>query len=298
MENISFDLYRLFYVVANSRTISEAADKMYITQPAVTQGIKKLEDQIGGNLFFRSNKGINLTEEGKRLYAYIEDGIEILENTHKTFKKYINLEEGKIRIKSGNMEEKIDIYENISRFMNDYPNIDVQIHDGPSYQSIEELVHGQTDLVILNLPYTNELDEKVVIKEIKNTELCLYCSEKYYKDNIKEKKQLSIKDLEKLDFIFATKESNTGRTIKKFFEKNNMEINARFYSPSAAERKFMAEESLGILFALKGTIDEKKLKKIEIKEKLPEIKIGIATLNDEIIGFATKELVKYIEGEK
>jgi hypothetical protein len=50
MENISFDLYRLFYIVANSKTISEAAAKMYITQPAVTQGMKKLEDQIGGKL--------------------------------------------------------------------------------------------------------------------------------------------------------------------------------------------------------------------------------------------------------
>ena len=77
LENISFDLYRLFYCVANCNTISKAAELLYISQPAVTQGIKKLEDQIEGKLFYRTNKGIELTEEGKRLYQYIEKSIQI-----------------------------------------------------------------------------------------------------------------------------------------------------------------------------------------------------------------------------
>ena len=63
MEDIDFDLYKLFYVVANEKSFSRAAEKLFITQPAVTQGIKKLEEQIGGKLFFRQNTGIKLTEE-------------------------------------------------------------------------------------------------------------------------------------------------------------------------------------------------------------------------------------------
>ena len=60
----------------------------------------------------------------------------------------------------------------------------------------------------------------------------------------------------------------------------------------------MAEESLGILVALQGSIDSKKLIKVKLKEKLPSIDIGMATLSDEIIGYATRELVKYIKGIK
>ena len=157
MENISFDLYRLFYCVANCNTISKAAELLYISQPAVTQGIKKLEDQIEGKLFYRTNKGIELTEEGKRLYQYIEKSIQILDNTHQTFNKYINLEEGLIKIRSGNMIEKKEQYKDIARFMKDFPNIEVQISDNVSSQSIEDLTRGKCDIVFLNLPFQKDI---------------------------------------------------------------------------------------------------------------------------------------------
>ena len=298
MENISFDLYRLFYVVANSKTISEASAKLYITQPAVTQGIKKLESQIGGNLFYRTTKGISLTEEGKRLYKYIESSIQTLDNTQKTFDKYINLEEGKIKIKSGNIEEKYDVYENISRFMKDYQNIDIQIFDGISRLSIEELVTGETDMVILNLPYQYKVDEKVELKEIESKQLCLYCTEEYYKNHINKKKSLSIKDFNSSDFIFAPAASNTGRIISNFLEENGLNTFSRFNSPSVAERRFFAEQSLGVLIALEEKSYEKSLIKLEIKEELPKISVGIATLKDDVVGFATKKLKRYILGEE
>lgn len=296
MENISFDLYRLFYVVANYENISKAANALYITQPAVTQGIKKLEEQIGGNLFYRNKKGVILTEEGKRLYKYLESSIQVLENAEKNFSKYVNLNEGKIRIRSGNMIEKMDIYNNIVRFMKDYPNIEIDIKDGISKNSVEGLVKGENDIVILNLPFTAD-NEKVRIIELEEKSLELYCTQEYYDEYIN-KKELSINDLKDLDFITAPIESNTGKLIHDFFENNNIDAQIKFTSPSANTRNFIAEQSMGILIALKDSVNNKKFIKLKIKEKLPKVKIGIATLNNDIIGFATKELIKYIKGEK
>ena len=51
--NINFELYRYFYVVANSQSITDASKKLYISQPAVTKAIKNLEHQLNGNLFNR-----------------------------------------------------------------------------------------------------------------------------------------------------------------------------------------------------------------------------------------------------
>ena len=297
MENISFDLYRLFYVVANYENISKAANALYITQPAVTQGIKKLEDQIGGNLFYRNKKGVILTEEGKRLYKYIESSIQILDNAQKNFSKYVNLNEGKIRIRSGNMIEKMDIYNNIVRFMKDYPNIEIDIKDGISKNSVEGLVKGENDIVILNLPFTNNHNDKVKVFELEEKSLELYCTQEYF-DKYINKKELVINDLKELDFIMAPVESNTGNLIYEFFENHGIECEVKFSSPSANTRNFMAEQSLGILVGLKDSVNNKKLIKLKIKEKLPKVKIGIATLNEELIGFATKEVIKYIKGEK
>lgn len=297
MENISFDLYRLFYVVANYENISKAANVLYITQPAVTQGIKKLEEQLGGNLFYRNKKGVTLTEEGKRLYKYIESSIQILENAQKNFSKYINLQEGKIRIRSGNMIEKMDIYNNISRFMKDYPNIEVEIKDGISKESVDGLIKGENDIVILNLPYNNIHGDKIKIFELEEKSLELYCTKDFFEKFIN-KEDLSIQDIKHLDFIIASKESNTGNAILQYLENYGVEVKFKFTSPSADTRNFMAEQSLGILVALAGSVNNKKLIKLKIKEKLPKIKIGVATLSDEIIGFATKELVKYVKGEE
>ena len=80
--NINFELYKVFYEVTNENSISKGANKLMISQPAVTQSIKTLEDELGGKLFIRTPKGVILTNEGQELYNYIK------EYTNYNFTKY------------------------------------------------------------------------------------------------------------------------------------------------------------------------------------------------------------------
>ena len=73
--NISYELYKTFDVVANCSTITEAAKKLNISQPAVTKAIKNLEWQLNGSLFVRNKNGIKLTENGKKFYNYIKPAL-------------------------------------------------------------------------------------------------------------------------------------------------------------------------------------------------------------------------------
>ena len=63
MGEIDFEAYRLFCVVAECGSFSKASEKLYISQPAVTQAIRKLEENLKGKLFFRTPKGVKLTDE-------------------------------------------------------------------------------------------------------------------------------------------------------------------------------------------------------------------------------------------
>ena len=63
--NVDLELYRVFYVVAKNKHMTRAGEELHISQPAISQSIKKLEEQLGGTLFLRSNRGMELTEEGK-----------------------------------------------------------------------------------------------------------------------------------------------------------------------------------------------------------------------------------------
>ena len=69
--NVNFELYRIFYTVANYGNITKASEELLISQPAISKAIKNLEEQLGGQLFIRTKRGVILTEEGKEFYNYI-----------------------------------------------------------------------------------------------------------------------------------------------------------------------------------------------------------------------------------
>ena len=75
MIKIDLELLKIFNEVAKQNSITKASENLFISQPAVSQSIKKLEEQLGGTLFARSNKGIELTDEGKCFYAYVKSAL-------------------------------------------------------------------------------------------------------------------------------------------------------------------------------------------------------------------------------
>ena len=78
--NIDLELYRVFYVVAKNKHMTKASCELHLSQPAISQSINKLEDGLGGTLFLRSNKGMELTEEGKMFYEYVKGALELISN--------------------------------------------------------------------------------------------------------------------------------------------------------------------------------------------------------------------------
>ena len=90
--NVNFEYYKVFYHVAKYKKISLAAEKLFVSQPAVTQTIQKLEQELGSNLFIRTKTGIELTETGKMLYDFTSQSIEILNNAEYRFGLALNMD--------------------------------------------------------------------------------------------------------------------------------------------------------------------------------------------------------------
>ena len=128
--NTDLELYRVFCEVVKYKNISKTAESMYISQSAITQSIQKLENMLGGKVFYRNKSGVELTEEGKNLYEYIKDSIETMSNAENIFSQFINLDKGKIRIGGGNSLLSALIFDPIIDFIKDYPNINVSINSG------------------------------------------------------------------------------------------------------------------------------------------------------------------------
>ena len=76
----NLNLYQIFYEVAGCRNFSVAARKLYISQPAVSKAISRLEDELNTVLFRRSSRGVTLTPEGEVLYSHVETALQSLKS--------------------------------------------------------------------------------------------------------------------------------------------------------------------------------------------------------------------------
>ena len=77
---VNLELYRVFYTVAKCGSLTKAAEELYISQPAVSQAIKQLETQLGGKLFNRTHKGMELSDTGgKQIFSIVEKALKLFD---------------------------------------------------------------------------------------------------------------------------------------------------------------------------------------------------------------------------
>ena len=98
--NINYEYYKIFYYVAKTASISAAAKELCVSQPAVSQAVKSLEQAIGINLFIRTKKGVSLTGAGELLYKHVAEGYEAISMGEQQLARLMHLETGEIQDRS------------------------------------------------------------------------------------------------------------------------------------------------------------------------------------------------------
>lgn len=148
--NIDLELYRIFYTVAKYKNISKATEELYISQPAITQRINNLEKQLNIKLFYRRPDGMQLTLEGKELYNYIKDSIEIMNNVENKFNRYLQKNRNNnIKIKTTNQIDNLILCNTIVEFSKKYPKIGIDLDIGTEKEAVNEILNGQVDIITI-----------------------------------------------------------------------------------------------------------------------------------------------------
>ena len=119
----NLDLYPVFMQTAKSRSISRAAKEMHISQPAVSLAIGKLEDALGVKLFFRSNRGISLTNEGSILLEHLSSAFSLIEAGEEKLRDIAGLRSGTLRIGASDMTLRFFLLDYLERFRDLYPGV-------------------------------------------------------------------------------------------------------------------------------------------------------------------------------
>lgn len=291
--DVSFEYYRIFYVVAKTGNITKAADELMISQPAISKCIKLLEEQLGGQLFVRTKRGVVLTEEGKEFYRYIKQAIEYINNAESKFSEMIHLETGTIRIGSSTTLTKRFLMPYLEIFHKRYPNIKIEIETHMSGELLSRLRQGLLDVVIINLPYHDDNDIELV--KVKNIHDCFIVGEAY-KELLS--KKLSLEEITKYPLVFQAHGSTTRRFLDDFAKKHNIVFKPDLDLAGFSLVTEFTQIGFGIGYAteeyIQDELNSKKLYKLDIVEEIPKRAIGIAYSKRNIPSFCTKKLIEII----
>lgn len=147
--NQNFNYYKIFYKTAEIGNISKAADSLYISQPAVSKSITKLEQSLGQTLFIRSKKGVKLTEEGKILYDHLKQAFHSIETAEQTLKHMGQFGMGQLRIGVSTSLCKHILLPYLQDFIKANPHIKVTIECNSTYETIELLKQDKIDIGLI-----------------------------------------------------------------------------------------------------------------------------------------------------
>lgn len=292
--DIDLDLYRIFYIVAKNGSISAAANILYISQPAITFQIKKLEERLGISLFTRTKYGVLLTNEGEVLFNYVKNAIESINNGENALANLKNLNSGTIRIGVSTTICKYILMPYIEKFHKMYPNIEVQINNNLSNNLIKELRNGNLDILILFKPSNDNKDLK--IEELVSVQDIFVGNKEYYNFM---KGKTKLEDLSSCPLIFPNLNSSSRIYLNKYLKNNNVILKPKLEVVSYSLIVDLIKAGFGIGYVtkefVKDEIDDNKLFEIKINPSIPKREIVIMTINKKEPNYCTKKLIEIMK---
>ena len=247
----NLELYKTFYYVAKNGNITQAANELMISQPAVSKSIKTLESDLDTPLFNRKKDGVSLTNAGEMLYNKIKKAMELIISAEEDLTSLNNMEQGTINIGAGNTIMQRYLMPYIKQFHNLYPNINVIVHTVVTEELIKRAQIGLVDIVFTHLP--NEIPNTFEIKKVKELHDILVVN----KDSIYKDKIITKKELRKLPLILLPYNASNRKNFNRFCNANGIVVNPLMEIGNDLIIEDCAVNGLGVGLVVKEYVESK-----------------------------------------
>ena len=286
----NLEYYKVFYYVAKTGSLTQAAAILSISQPAVSQSMKLLEVQTGAKLFSRVSKGVRLTAEGEMLYSYVSKGYEQIEAGEQKLKQMLNLELGEIRIGASDMTLQFYLLPYLELFHEKNPGIKVLVTNAPTPDTLDFLYEGKIDFGVISEPFEARVEiRSVPVREIQD----IFVAGSRFIE-LKDK-LLDFKELEALPIICLEHNTSTRRYVDDFLKANDVVLMPEFELAMSDIIMKFAERNLGIGCVVedfaKEYIANGRLFQLKFRKELPKRHFCIITGSQNPISSAAKELL-------
>lgn len=290
MNDINLNLYKVFYYVATYKSFNEAAERLYVSQPAISKQIKQLEDILEVKLFNRYNKGIELTNEGKILFEQVDEMFYHLDLSNKNISLAKKMMTGEVIIGCPSHIASFYLLAIIERFKKDYPEIIVRIDSSSTADLTQKLEKHRIDFIVDSLPI--DIDKKnFIIKPLKKLET-IFIASNHFKINSKE-------ELSKICCILPPEKSSMRKELDKILKKNDINLNIGLIVETTDLIISSVKRNIGIGYVIRDAvvndIEIDQLKEVKFDFKLPALEINVVYSNSYLSYPVEILLKKYIK---
>lgn len=292
IENMEW--YRAFYEVAQTGSFSKAAERMFITQPAVSHSIKQLEFRLGGALFFRTSRGVKLTAEGEVLYKFVSQAHHFLENGEKKIAEMRNLMAGEVKIGAGDTLCRYYLLPHLDSFHRQYPELKIQVTNRTTRETIALLKEGRIDFGIVNLPMQGE-DRQLHIRESMQLHDCFVAGRT---GRPEPERPRSWEELAALPLLMLERGSSIRRYVDAFAESKGARLQPEIELGSIELLVQFAGIGLGIACVIRefvgAELADGTLSEVQLADPLPPRNVGLVTLRDVPLSAAAQRLLEML----
>ncbi|MBB6733863.1 LysR substrate-binding domain-containing protein [Cohnella zeiphila] len=289
---VDLEWYRVFYWIAKTGSVTGAAARLHITQPAVSHTIKRLEERLGGSLFFRTSKGVRLTAEGETLLRYVEQAFASVSMGEKAVADMHDLQSGEIHIGASDTLCKYYLLPYLERFHEQYPKIRIHVTNRTTPETLSLLKDGKIDFGIVSLPAA---DPQAEFRTSSAIRMCLVGGKRY--ERLAEE-GLSLGDLERYPLLLLEKGAGTRAFLDDYAARYRAVLAPEFELGSIDLLAQFAMRGFGLAFVIRDYVTEEledgRLFEIPLSPTLPERQIGIAALRGAPLSAAAKAMLEML----
>ncbi|CAH1195371.1 HTH-type transcriptional regulator CynR [Paenibacillus allorhizoplanae] len=287
--DVNLEWYRVFYWTTQTGSLSKAAEVLHITQPAVSHTIKQLEAALGGQLFFRTAKGVTLTVEGEVLFRYVEQAFQSMKIGEKAIADMHSLHSGEINIGASDTLCKYYLLQYLEAFHEQFPGVRIRVTNRTTPETITLLKEGKIDFGIVSLPAS---DKQIDFRESTAIQDCLVGGKPYAH---LAGSPLSLEDLHKYPLLLLENGASTRRYIDDFAASEGVSLTPEFELGSIDLLVQFAKRGFGLAFVIGNYVAEElaagELFEVPLVSPPPDRQIGIATLRGVPLSAASKSFL-------
>ncbi len=268
--------YRIFYEVARCGNISRAAKELYISQPAISKAISKLEENLSTRLFLRNSRGVQLTREGLVLYQHVSAAFESLDRGEKELKRIHDFHIGHLCIGVSSTLCKYVLLPYLKGFIEKYPHVNISIETQSTVHTLDMIEDRRIDVGLVAEPRNRKNIYFSPVMEIHDGFVCT----RSYLDNLLLREGKDTDIFQTGNIMLLDRNNMTRNHIDRYFADQHLETNHLLEVTSMDLLIEFSRIGLGIGCVIKefvrDDLDAGSLIEVPLSAPVPERVIGFA----------------------